>query len=316
MIACIGNIAYDFVVFTKKYVAENSKASYAGCDINTGGPASNAACILSRFGNKVDFYGRIGNDDFGKEVFKKLSLEGINLTNVKIFKEVMTPFSFVIVNKETATRTINSVRSSKDLENAYIENIRYESNYDFILTDGKYSENSIELIKRNPQAISIIDAGRWDKGVIKVCENVDYIICSEEFANNVTGLKINNDYKNDVLVFNKLKERFPKAKGITITVGKYGYIYERDNIVLINPPFNCGKPSIDTNCAGDIFHAAFTHALANGYNYYDALEFANVTASISTTRTGGKDSCPTLEEIDYFINKEVSSCGKRKIKKL
>lgn len=311
MIACIGNIAYDFVVFTDKYAIENSKASYAKTEINTGGPACNAACVLSRLGNHVDFYGQIGNDDFGKEALNRLYLEGIDLSHVNISNNIMTPFSFVIVNTKSATRTINSVRSPKDLENAEIESVNYESKYDYILTDGKYSKDSIELIKQNPNAISIIDAGRWSDGILKVCENVNYIICSEEFANNVTGLEINGDYSNNVLVFNKLKERFPNALGITITVGKNGYICEKDNVVLERPTFNSGLVSIDTNCAGDIFHAGFTHALANEYDYYEALEFANVTASISTTRTGGKDSCPSLEEINSFMNKEVKKYVKK-----
>lgn len=311
MIACIGNIAYDFVVFTEEYAKENSKASYGKTEFNTGGPACNAACILSRFGNRVDFYGQIGNDNFGKEALSRLYKEGMDLSHVNISDNVMTPFSFVIVNTKTATRTINSVRTLKDLENAEIENVKYNSNYDYILTDGKYSKNTIELINKNPNAISIIDAGRWNEGVLKVCEKVNYIICSEEFANNVTGLTINEDYLNNVLVFNKLKKRFPKALGITITIGKNGYICEKDDVVLIKPTFNSGEISIDTNCAGDIFHAGFTHALANGYDYYKALEFANITASISTTRTGGKDSCPSLEEINNFINREVKTYVKK-----
>lgn len=311
MIACIGNIAYDFVVFTDKYAIENSKATYVKTEINTGGPACNAACVLSRLGNQVDFYGQIGNDNFGKEALNRLYCEGMDLSHVNISNNIMTPFSFVIVNTKSATRTINSVRSPKDLENSEIESVKYESKYDYILTDGKYSKDSIELINQNPNAISIIDAGRWNDGILKVCESVNYIICSEEFANNVSGVKINDDYSNNVVVFNKIKERFPNALGIAITVGKNGYICEKDNVVLKRSTFNSGMPSIDTNCAGDIFHAGFTHALAHGYDYYEALEFANVTASISTTRTGGKDSCPSLEEIDSFMNKEVKAYVKK-----
>lgn len=301
-IACIGNVTYDFTVLGKGFVKEDGKASYTIANINTGGPACNAACILSKFGNEVDFYGQIGNDGFGKEVYERLYNEGLKLDNVNISNNVMTPFSFVIINTEKATRTINSVRSPQDLENPSIEKISYGADYDYILTDAKYPIESINLIKANPNAISIVDAGRVNPSVIEVCENVNYIICSEEFANGVTGLTITHEYENDIVVFNKLKQRFPNALGITITVGKYGYICEKDNQMLVNLPYDSGVPSIDTNCAGDIFHGAFTHALANGYDYYEALEFANVTASISTTRVGGKDSCPSVEEVKKALN--------------
>ncbi len=301
-IACIGNVTYDFTVLGKGFVKEDSKASYTDITINTGGPACNAAYVISKFGNQVDFYGQIGKDSFGEYVYNDLQNNGMNIEHLNISNSVMTPFSFIIINTVNATRTINSIRSKTDLQNPTIEKISYSTNYDYILTDGKYPKESIDLIKANPSAISIIDAGRVNPGVIEVCENVKYIICSEEFANGITGLTINHEYQNDMIVFNRLKDRFPNALGITITVGKYGYICEKKNEVLLMPTYDSKLPAIDTNGAGDIFHGAFTYALANGNDYYSALEFANVTASLSTTRIGGKDSCPSLEEVDNIIN--------------
>ena len=304
-IACIGNLTYDFTVIGEGFVNENGKASYSNYNINTGGPACNAACVISKFGNPVDFYGQVGNDAFGEYVYQKLIDEGLNVSNLNVSNNVMTPFSFVIINTENATRTINSVRSLRDLDNPSIDNINYQTNYDYILTDGKYPKESIDLIKANQNAISVIDAGRVNNGVIEVCKTVDYIICSEEFANGVTGLEINYEYENDKLVYETMKKLFPDAKGITITIGKYGYISEKDNQVFVNKPYDSGNIAIDTNCAGDIFHGAFTYALANDYDYCEALEFANVTASISTTRVGGKDSCPSLDEVKRALNVSI-----------
>lgn len=312
-IACIGNVTYDFTVLGNGFIKEDGKASFFEKTINTGGPACNAACVISKFGRnddsnvqiEVDFYGQIGNDSFGAEVYNRLQKNFLNINHLNVSNNVMTPFSFIIINKDKATRTISSVRSEKDLTSPSIEDIYYESGYDYILTDGKYPEETINLIKANPNAISIIDAGRVNDCVIKICENVNYIICSEEFANGITGLKLNHEYHNDAIVFDKLKSRFPKALGITITVGKYGYICDKDGIVIPVATYDSGMPSIDTNGAGDIFHGAFTYALAVGYRYYDALEFANVTASISTTRIGGKDSCPSLAEVKRALNEKV-----------
>lgn len=309
-IACIGNVTYDFTVLGKGFIKEDGKASFVEKTVNTGGPACNAACVISKFGRDenstvqldVDFYGQIGNDSFGIEVYNRLQKEFLNINHLNISNNVMTPFSFIIINKDKATRTINSVRSKKDLVSPSIDNIYYESGYDYILTDGKYSEETINLIDANPNAVSVVDAGRVNDSVIKVCEKVNYIICSEEFANGITGLKLNHEYHNDAIVFDKLKSRFPDALGITITVGKYGYICDKNESILPMATYDFGLPSIDTNGAGDIFHGAFTYALAAGYDYYNALEFANVTASISTTRTGGKDSCPSLEEVKKMLN--------------
>ena len=303
-IACIGNATFDCTLSKDTFIVEDERNSFDNISFTAGGPASNAASVIAKFGGNVDFYSQLGNDSFGKYVYESLVKEGINVNNISVSENVMTPFSSVFINTSKSTRTICTARSKVDYENPKIENFNYQTDYDFILTDGKYAEDSIELVRANPNAISIIDAGRANENVIRVCKNVDYIICSQNFADAVTGLVITDDYQNNVLVYQKLCSLFPNAKGITITIGKRGYICAKDNEVLINPSYNSGLPAIDTNCAGDIFHGAFTYALANGYDYYHALDFANVTASLSTTKVGGRNSCPTLSEVNKILKNE------------
>ena len=310
-IACIGNAAYDCVVSNDNFIEEGVRNSFYDVVFSAGGPASNAASVLARFGNEVDFYGRVGSDENGKYVLNQMQKEKINIKHLHLSDKVMTPFSFVIINRKKSTRTICSLRSKADYESPCIKNVRYEKGYDFILTDGKYAKESIKLIDKNPKAISIIDAGRANKDVIEVCKHVDFIICSEDFANAVTLMEINDDYSNNATIYEKLKEKFPNAKGIAITVGKNGYICEEDSEIVNYSSYDSGLSAIDTNCAGDIFHGAFTHALANGYSYRESLSFANVTASLSTTKQGGRDSCPDLETVEDIIRQGGNKLVKR-----
>ena len=111
------------------------------------------------------------------------------------------------------------------------------------------------------------------------------------------------DIEKTSRIFWKLKGMFPNVQELAITIGEHGYICSRDGEVIIMPAYQHGKVTIDTNGAGDIFHGAFTHALANGYDYYESLEFANVTASLSTTKAGGRKSCPNLEDVEHIIKK-------------
>lgn len=313
-IACIGNIVYDYTVSSDKFLKEGVKTSFTNPVFSAGGPASTAASVITKFGNKVDFYGRIGNDEPGKYVYRKMLSENIDLRHVNISNEVSTPFSFVMLNTSNSTRTIATVRSKDDLNNPKIGNVTYETGYDYILTDGKYVEDTINLIDANPNAISIIDAGRVNKGVLELCNKVDYIICSEDFATELTGCKITDDYNNNMMVYYTLKGMFKNAKGITITIGSRGYICEKDGQVVINPAYKSGLPVVDTNCAGDIYHGAFTYAMANGYDYHESLEFANVTASLSTAKTGGRDSVPELEDVEKALGKEKSKTFVKKLR--
>ena len=311
-IACIGNAVYDFTVSLEGFIKEGVRTSFRDASFTAGGPASNAASVIARFSrqdssnlkNEVDFYGRVGNDAFGQYICQKMLSEGINLNHLTVSNNVMTPFSFVILNTKEASRTILTVRSREDYDNPMIEQEKFETGYDYILTDGKYLEDTKKLMDANPNAITIIDAGRVNPGVLELCGKVKYIICSEEFAEEVTGCKIGDSYQENSKVYLRLKERFDKALGITITIGKKGYITKEEEIV-VNPAYNPQKAVVDTNGAGDIFHGAFTYAMAMGYEYSDALEFSNVTASLSTTKTGGRDSCPNLEEVGKVLKKKL-----------
>ena len=300
--AIIGNIVRDTTIYSDEFIVEGEKHSFDNVSFITGGPASTAASVLARFHNTVDFYGQIGNDPEGEFVYNEMSREGINMNHVNKSNNMMTPQGFVIVTNDK--RTIVSLRSPKDLKHPTIDDIKYETGYDYILTDGKYVEESINLIKLNTNAISIIDAGRVNSGVLKLCKYVDYIICSEEFANKVTGGIINDDYENNTKIYKKLKNYYKDAKGITITVGSRGYICEKDGEVVNFPAYDSGMKAIDTNGAGDIFHGAFTHAISNGYDYYDSLKFANITASLSTTKLGGRKSCPSLQEVEEIMHQK------------
>ena len=303
-IAVIGNFVFDCNVSSDKFIKENERNNFYNVKFSAGGPASNAASVIGKFGGIVDFYGKVGNDVFGSIIKEELREDNINLKHLNISEKTMTPFGFIIINTSDKTRTICSLRSYEDFVNPIIENIDYEDDYDYILTDGKYVDETLKLIEKNPNAIKIIDADKVNEGTLKLCKKMDYIICSENFANGVTGRKINNDYKNNFYIYNLLKNAFPKAKGITITVGEKGYICEKDNEVINFPAYELEEEVIDTNGAGDIFHGAFTYALANNLDYYESLEFANTTAALSTTRRGGRKSIPSLEEVQSAIKKQ------------
>ena len=149
----IGNITFYFSVSKRGFIREDRRNNYMDATISPGGPASNAAYLLAQYGNNVDLYGEIGNDIFGSFIYNQMEKENINLNHVSINDKKTTPFSFIINNEIYGTRTICAVRDPKDYNNAKINNINYEKKYDYILTDGKFYEESIRLMENNPSAI-------------------------------------------------------------------------------------------------------------------------------------------------------------------
>ena len=55
---------------------------------------------------------------------------------------------------------------------------------------------------------------------------------------------------------------------------------------------------IDTLGAGDVFHGAFTLAVAEGASTDQAMRFANIAAALKCTRFGGRRGTPSRAEVD------------------
>ena len=63
--------------------------------------------------------------------------------------------------------------------------------------------------------------------------------------------------------------------------------------------------AVDTTGAGDVFRAAFIHALLRGESARDILRFANATAAVSCMRPGAIASVPTLEEANAAMEQAL-----------
>jgi len=59
--------------------------------------------------------------------------------------------------------------------------------------------------------------------------------------------------------------------------------------------------AIDTLGAGDVFHGAFTLALAEGRDVVAALRFAAAAAGLKCTRLGGSMAAPHRTEVDALL---------------
>ena len=97
-IACIGNATFDMTVSGDEFIKEGVRNSYTNATFTAGGPASNAASVIAKFGGNVDFYGQIGKDVNGEFVYKEMLSENINLKHLNVNNKLLTPFSFIIIN--------------------------------------------------------------------------------------------------------------------------------------------------------------------------------------------------------------------------
>lgn len=252
--------------------------------------ASNAAYLLGKWGADIAFVGGVGNDDFGKRIIEELRSVNVNTEYVETDQDAKTTLGIVIVNKNTGSRTTIGYRDS----NMGLLNKYNEIKADVILVDGTERRVSEEIMANNPNAITIIDAGRCNEDVIALSKKVKYLVCSKNFAEEFT--KINVDFDNPKSIsdiYSIMNSEF--KNNIIITLEAKGCLYMKDGTVKLMPSIKVTP--IDTTGAGDLFHGAFTYCMAQGYDIEKSLKISNITGALSVTKMGSRNSVFPLEEV-------------------
>ncbi len=290
-ILCIGQSAYDITLPVSDYPIENKKYKINNVVECGGGSANNMAYLLALWKIDITFASSIGNDLYGKKIYDELERIGVKTEYLEIKNQIPTTTSYIINNLSNGSRTI--ITNKKD---GMKLDINKEINFkpDIILLDGNEYAFASKIIKENPHAIKIIDAGNIKEDTINLSKLCDYIVCSNDFAKDYT--KINFSYQD----IDKIKEAYNILERdfsgkVVITLESYGSITKIDNEFKLIPSIKV--KSIDSTGAGDIFHGAFTYFIANNYSLLDTLRFSNIAGALSVTKIGSKASMPKLEEV-------------------
>lgn len=294
-ILCLGHVSYDITFPVKEFIVENKKIRTQERVECGGGPASNAAYLLGRWGAETYIAGLVGNDVYGNKIKKEFEQANVNTKYLEMREGYQTSNSIIINNTSNGSRTILSYRASLEK----MKDFKLDFEPDIILIDGHEVELSNKMLEEYPNAISIIDAGRATDEVIALAKKVNYVVCSKEFAESVTGININYDDEDTIVrLYREMEKRFHGI--VVITLENKGSLYKYDGHIGIMDAIDVA--SVDSTGAGDLFHGAFTYGVSKKYNLNTVLTIATVAGGISVTRIGGRNSVATKEEMRQYIH--------------
>lgn len=287
----IGHASYDISVQVDEYPKENTKQRFInkiGCG---GGPASNAAYLLGKWGVSSTFAGVVGNDVYGNRIKKELESVGVDTRYMETSYEKDTTISFIIVNSKNGSRTVFNVAD----EYVKLKKFDFDFQPDLIIVDGHDPYASKTTIERFPKAISVIDADRYTQEVVDICRKCKYIVCSLNFA--VTATKMAVDFTNSATLasmYDELKKQFDNQI-VVVTLENHGALYSLNNQIKVAPALKVNV--VDSTGAGDIFHGAFAYAIASGFDLEKAIKYGNIAAGLSLQKMGTRLSIPKLDDV-------------------
>lgn len=289
-ILCLGLAAYDITLPTDTYPVENTKNRVSARMECGGGPASNAAYLLGKWGMDVTFAGIVGDDEYGKIIKEEFNVVNVKTNVLEMNKEYETPSSFIIASQDKGTRTILTYRPSamemQDFELDFVP--------DIILIDGQEIKQSKRMLEKYPDAITVIDASRATAEIVELAQSVNYVVCSKDFAETVTNIKIDyNSNKTIINLFDKMEKLFKGT--IVVTLESKGALYKKAEQVKIMPSIKV--EAVDSTGAGDIFHGAFVYGIAKNLDIEHIIKISNIAGALSVTKLGSRYSVPSKDEM-------------------
>ncbi len=280
-VLCVGHACYDltFSVDSHPGVDEKTVASdLTGCG---GGPAANAAVIVSKLGFRSAFAGYLGHDIYGDLHYQELMADQVE-TRYLVRGDTPTPLSTILVKPDGKRALINYKGSTQVLPANAIDFSGLKAKT--ILFDGHEPHLSLTLneLAGKLGIPTVLDAGSMHEGTTKLWDKVDYLVASEKFA-----LQFSDN------VHTALKELAKVSPAVVITLGENGLIWQkgRQSGSLAAIPVN----AVDTTGAGDAFHGAFAAAVASSKDWQDVLCYASVAGALCCTKTGARLGLPAKQ---------------------
>jgi len=308
-VVALGELLIDF---TANGVSTQGNPIY---EANPGGAPCNVLSMLSKLGKKVSFIGKVGDDAFGRQLEEAIKEVGIDSTGLCKDSEVHTTLAFVL-KLANGDRDFSFYRnpgadmmlSKADVNTDLIRDTKIFHFGSLSMTDEicrEATKFAVEEAKKAGAVISFDPNLReplW-RSLDDAKERIAYGISQCDILkisdNEILWFTGKDDYDEAIAV---LKKDYDISL-ILLSMGADGSrAYYQDKKIEV--PAVLRENTIETTGAGDTFCGCMLsyilehdlHALTED-NLTEMLTFANMAASLITTKKGALRVMPTREEI-------------------
>ncbi len=294
-IAVIGSINYDQFIQAERIPKKGETVH--GYDVNygIGGKGANQAVAIARLGGEVTIFSCVGADRQGEWLIRQLAKEGVDTRYIQRIEGVTTGVAFITIGEKDNTIVVVP-GANNEVNVSYIDSINGElKTYDTILIQNEIPNETIthivERAKQRGQRI-VYNPAPAREIAANIMNSIDYITPNQHEAELLFGYTDSLD---------KMVKEF--GGKLIITLGAEGVIASTKKNSLIRVKARKTEV-IDTTGAGDTFNGALTYMLSLGKDLEEAIQFANVAASLSTEKLGAQEGMPTFEKVEKTRIKE------------
>jgi len=296
VILCAGLAVLDQVFRLDHFPGPQEKSQAHAFVTVGGGCAANAAVAAARLGGVARMTGPIGgprgDDMIGDRILAGLAREGVDCTGLVRVEGVPSSISAILVDA-SGERIIVNFRDERLAVARPADPDALVASADAVLADNRFPDFVLPICTaaRARGLNVVIDADKPTHEGDALIEIATHVVFSAE------GLRAIGDHDDLAVALEQVAQRSPAF--LTVTDGARGALWRDRGRLEHLPAFEVR--AVDTLGAGDVFHGAFTLALAEGRTERDALRFASAAAAVKCTRFGGIAGAPTRAEVEALL---------------
>lgn len=293
-VICLGCAFWDTIFKVDQIPRHGTKVLPEKAVQAASGMATAAAIAIARLGGKVELWARIGDDPTGDSFLLDLSREAVRIDHVRRIRGARTAFSTILVDSAGERLVVPYTDPSLDSDPSWLP-LHEIAQARAVLVDMRWIEGARAVLveARRHGVPTIVDADiARPEALREMIALADHVLFSEPA---LLSLTTSGSPRQALLeMATKLK-----AEVVGVTLGAAGaLIWQRDaseGAVYEFPALPIR--AVDTLNAGDVWHGAYVHGLANDWGLSRSVQMANVAAAMKCEYFGGRLGSPRLPEL-------------------
>lgn len=279
-IVVVGSLNMDVVAIAPRIPVAGETIIGSKFFTSPGGKGANQAYAAAKLAGSVAMVGRVGDDEFGRQMRENLASVGCAIDAVKTVPgasgvaliAVAESGENCIVVVPGANHSLGPTDIGNVLDGCTVVLLQLETRIETVIAAARFAK------QRNARVI-LDPAPAPESGLPReLLESVDILTPNETEA---LILADSLEAQSTRTIILKLGERGCELR----SGGKSTFI----PAVRVN--------AVDTTAAGDVFNAALAVALSEGAELEAACRFAVKAAAVSVTRLGAQSSAPSRDEV-------------------
>jgi sulfofructose kinase len=292
----IGENSVDLVYRVPTIPKANAKVAASEHRVSCGGQVATTLAACAAWGLRAAYVGTFGHDENGTRIATALADARVD-TSYSIVRDAPNRHAVIIVDERNGDRTVVWHRHAaltlgiEELPVAVISGAR------LVHVDDLDEDAAIAAARMAAGAgIPVTsDIDRSTRQTLTLLADSTVPIFSAHVPSALTG------EKDPARALRALRADYPQW--LCVTLGGDGAMLLEGDRLHHAPAF--AVDAVDTTGAGDIFRAAFIHALLQRRQPMEILKFATAAAAMSCTREGAMTSVPELDEVRRLLDAEV-----------